>query len=268
MKTKTILLSVVAIATLAFTGCGAQPQIPMSCELGYSGDYKGDIICRDLKSLDKFKGLTSVKGNLDLVGTYKDVDGLSNLEKIDGNLNMFSNELTNVNGFKNLKEAKGNFSIRGGLENIDGLINLKEIEGSVYLSSRSLINLDGFINLKEVGGKFSVQGDSLTSVKGLSNLTSVGDNISEKERRFSIFSRNLKDITGIGNLNIDGPYSFDVTTMSYGGKEGGFDVKLKHNSKLCETIIPFKSSLKRNYPNQFGYYTDYHDKYKFICELK
>lgn len=268
MKKTLITASVVAIATLAFSGCGAQPQIPMSCELGYSGDYKGDIECRDLKSLDKFKGLTSVKGNLTLNGTYINIDGLSNLEEINGGLSMFSNELKNIDGFKKVKEIKGSVSIRANsLENLDGFKNMNEFKGDFFLNSNSIENLDGLSNLKEVGGKFSVTGNKLNSIKGLTNLTSVGDDINSKERTFSIQSRSLKDITGVGNLNIDGPYYLNIS-QGMGGTNKMFDVRLKHNSKLCETIRPYKSSLKKNYANQFGYYTDYHDIYSYICETE
>ena len=107
--------------------------------------------------------LTSVGGSLK-IDSYQDwcnptltnLDGLSNLTSVGGDLDIFHNY---------------------NLTNLDGLSNLTSVGGYLRIDwNDSLTNLDGLNALTHMGGNLEIRDNiALTNVDGLSALTTVGD---------------------------------------------------------------------------------------------
>jgi len=150
-------------------------------------------------------GLT-IDGN-----TITQVDGLSNLVTIKGDLKLYSSQLADISGLSNLMtiegdlrigdgsegttlknlDALGNVTTLGGLylygndqlEDIDGLSKVTSIAGDVRLGDATssayandrLAHLDGLSGLTVIGGDFFISDNgALTDVNGLLALVSVG----------------------------------------------------------------------------------------------
>jgi len=154
----------------------------------------------DITNLDGLSNLESVGGNLLIVrnSSLTNIDGLSNLESIGGELHInLNSSLTNLDGLSSLESIGGDLYIQNNssLPNIDGLSSLENVGAISIWSNSSLTNIDGLSSLESIGGVlFIVQNSSLTNVDGLSSLKSIGG-------RLSILSNSqLTDISGLSNI--------------------------------------------------------------------
>ena len=148
--------------------------------------------------------------------------------EIEGDIDIFDDDITNLNGFSVLTSIAGSLSIKwaNSLVDLSGLENITSIGGDLYIGvlstwkqggNDSLINLDGLSGLKSIGGNLYIGFNaSLTSIEGLSNLTSIGGSL-EIEGNASMPNLNgLENLTSIpGNLEI-GDFGGWKTQSCYG----------------------------------------------------
>ncbi len=131
----------------------------------------------DITNLDGLSGITSVVGDLTVLGNpnLNNIDGLLLCSNVSGALQFDNNTV---------------------LPNLDGLVELFEVGGPVFISnSASLDNLLGLLNLQLVGGSFTLQNLPLvTTLDGLESLTTIGNNL-------EIFScTGLNEIVSLSSL--------------------------------------------------------------------
>jgi hypothetical protein len=85
--------------------------------------------------------------------------------------------------------------------------NCTEIEGDVEITLSSISNLDSLYVITSIGGNLELnKNSSLTSISGLSNLTTV-------EGRINLWDNNLTDLTGLNGLVTIGE-AFSITSMA------------------------------------------------------
>lgn len=147
--------------------------------------------------LSGFKSLETIGQDLQ-IGFYwtsggsdsiRNLDGLSNLRDVGGNINVFGNRnLQDVDGLCNLDHAAGiSFSDNPALTNVDGLERIGFVENNLTFSSVSdgvglpaLQNVNGLRSLTSVGGNLhfgqwpEIYFTSLEDLSGLRNLTEIG----------------------------------------------------------------------------------------------
>ncbi len=142
----------------------------------------------------------------------------------DGNL--ICSNLTSTEQFKNLKSVSGNLIFEGSFQNVDGLENLTEVEGNFLLRSDSLENLNGLKNLENVGRNVETKMDSV-NVGGGGKMERVSFQTS---KRFEIYSQNLRDISGLNNLELNGVTNFQIANPQ------AIQVKMNQNSDICQNM--------------------------------
>lgn len=142
---------------------------------------------KNLISIDGFSGLTIIKGNLSIgvdVGggalglpNLSDLNGLSNLESVNGDIQISGTKIRNLQGLESITIAIKDLTIsyNNSLENLSGLENLASIGGSLFLSNNANIReVNALSNLLQIGDILEVASNSrLTDVSGFSNLISA-----------------------------------------------------------------------------------------------
>ncbi len=133
-------------------------------------------------------------------------------EKIfEGDVFLSSQEEVNEFAAKKYTEITGRLGIGAFFEknSFSSLSNLKTIKtvGSLYIRfNNTLISLDGLENITSIRDDLRINGsDALTSLKALENITSVGGDL-RIDNNYALTSLNgLKNITSVGgSLSIDG----------------------------------------------------------------
>lgn len=155
---------------------------------------------------------TKVTGNLLIHGfedqTITNLEGLSNLSSIGGNLEIWvNNNLESLEGLESITSIEGNLYIleNQALTNLTGLDGIISIGGSFILNNNdALISLDGLSNLTSVEGEFRVfWNDVLTSFNDLDAITSIGGDLSIWDNDNLINLNGLETLTTLGgNLYI------------------------------------------------------------------
>ena len=202
------------------TGCNSADEILAS--------YSGQALTRPsfcvasstitLTSQDQVDGFVTTYGECDVTpfgltidsNSITQVDGLSNLVTIKGDLKLYASQLSDISGLSNLTTIEGDLRIGDGsegtaltnvdalskvtmlgglvllgndqLEDIDGLSQVTTIAGDVQIGSSSaaqandrLAHLDGLSGVTSISGRFEVQNNlSLTDLNGLLALETVG----------------------------------------------------------------------------------------------
>nr|WP_295924195.1 T9SS type A sorting domain-containing protein [uncultured Dyadobacter sp.] len=116
-----------------------------------------------------------------------------------GNVTINGNNITNLDGLSNVRNIGGNLNMGNNplLADLDGLTNLSSIGGNLLLvDNPAMTNLDGFASLAEIGGDVFLLGNaSCTNFDGLSALLSIGGNL------LITNNTSLTDISGLQNLD-------------------------------------------------------------------
>ena len=126
--------------------------------------------CLFLQNLDGLTNLTTIGGDLEIVGdsSLQDLSGLTNLIEIGGELKIAScNSLQNLAGLENLS------SIGGWL-----FIGVWDLYSGDFMGNSSLSSLSQLENLTSISGGISiVDNNSLSSLSGIDNiiLNSIDD---------------------------------------------------------------------------------------------
>ncbi|MFN3641034.1 MAG: T9SS type A sorting domain-containing protein, partial [Flavobacterium sp.] len=119
------------------------------------------------------------------------MSSLSNITSITNGLTISQcNTLASLNGLQNITSINGNISI----SNNPLLVDLTGLNGLISLNNNSSGSL---------GNIFLNQNNSLTSLNGLQNLTTLTkENLMNTITGFAIFNcNNLTDISALGNIN-------------------------------------------------------------------
>jgi len=146
-------------------------------------DYSNQIT-----NLDGLSVLTSIAGDLRIEGTnITNIEGLSNLNFVGGNVEIYkNNNLTSLTGLENLNTIVGDLIIgRMGFDDFDNYEN----QGNAPLN-----NLTALGDLDSLGGNLSIGGNnSLTNI-GLSSLDTIWGNV-------DIYANDaLSSFSGLNNL--------------------------------------------------------------------
>jgi hypothetical protein len=113
--------------------------------------------------------------------TDSDLAALAGCETIEGDLTIGGGgELTNLDSLSNLTTVTGDLDIiNTTLSNLDGLANVSSVRGSLFLRDNdALSNISGLSSLNPVGGDVHIYYNVvLTSIDGFSSLTQVGGDL-------------------------------------------------------------------------------------------
>lgn len=175
---------------------------------------------------------------------------------VDGDIDLYSNAITNVNGLSSLQSIAGRLNLNGNtqLNDISGLASLRSVGGALFLSNNiPVADVNALASLQSVGGVLDLsQNPNLANVDGLSGLQSVGGHL-------SIFSESsLTNINGLsslqtvgGSLNMpDNVNLANVSGLSSLQAVGG-ELNLRNNPKL--TNVGGLSSLRSVGSNLYLY---------------
>jgi len=157
-----------------------------------------------------YPACTNFANSIQITGSdITNLQGLANLTKIEGSLNINNNtSLTNLGGLSSLTNIGGQLSIdyNSSLTSVSALSSLISTGGALSISSNSqLVNLSGFSSLKNIGGGLSLNSNaSLTNVDGLNSLIGIagGVNIWGNTKLNSIVGISNIDAETITNLTI------------------------------------------------------------------
>ena len=171
-------------------------------------ECNGDFELTSQTDIDNFN-CTIVRGSLTIreavAGNISNLDGLSELTTVEGQLNISNNlALTNVDGLASLVAANGLSIVdNDSLTNIDGLAALSGDlwNGVSIVNNISLTNVDGLASLNYVFDSLTIEGNAaLNNVDGLSSLIWVGDD--EIGRPLIIRDNDaLTNVDGLASLN-------------------------------------------------------------------
>ena len=103
------------------------------------------------------------------------VDGLSNLQSIRGDLKLSASDLVDISGLSSLTSVEGRILLQGTqLANIDALSNLIQLGGFTASDNPLLENVDGLLGVTALSGFLSIHTNpTIWDIDGLSNLESV-----------------------------------------------------------------------------------------------
>jgi len=132
-----------------------------------------------------FTGCKTIEGNVrieeSIPNNIINLNGLINLEKIEGNMVLFGNSsLSDLNGLNNLDTIKGDLTIQANttLDSLKGLDSLKYIGKNFYIGETRIKNLKYIENLDTVKGIFNIEyNDSLKNFTGLNGLKYIGNSV-------------------------------------------------------------------------------------------
>ena len=163
----------------------------------------GGIIFSTQADIDNFHSnypnCTEIEGTVSISGDrITNLAGLSNLQKIDGDLHLYTNDsLINLFGLNGLIQIGGSLTLASNpfLSNLLGLNGLKSIGGAIVLNYTNLHDLSGLDSLVSIGGdlEFTIN-PGLSSLTGLESLSSIGGFM------FLYYNSDLESITGLRSL--------------------------------------------------------------------
>ncbi|HRJ16579.1 MAG TPA: hypothetical protein PLI34_16395, partial [Saprospiraceae bacterium] len=165
------------------SGCNDQPEIEASC-LSVQCPT-GDLTFSTQQEIDDFPvdypGCTVMPYSITITGAdITDLNGLSQLVSIGGNMECIDNPLLNdLTGLSALTSIGGylNITLNPQLTSLNGLGALASVGDFIDINSNAaLANLDGLQNLGSISTSLVITGNpSLTNLSGLAGLTSVND---------------------------------------------------------------------------------------------
>ncbi|WP_282086183.1 T9SS type A sorting domain-containing protein [Aquimarina algiphila] len=148
-----------------------------------------------LTDLDGFVNLKQIGGFLEIKGHRSMVSftGLSNLTTIGTDIRIIGNDLSNLDGLTKLNKIKGNLELTNNfkLSDIHVFANVFSIK-ELRIKNNNLTDLSGFSGLKDAGA-IILNNCDIINLNDLSNLTSLAN------RLVLYNNKNLENISGISN---------------------------------------------------------------------
>lgn len=154
-----------------------------------------------IKNLNGLSNLTSIGGNLLFFFTdsLHDVDGLNNLTSIGGFLSIRFTGIHNLNGFSNLTSVNGIWlDANSWLTDISGLSGITSLDTLWITWNYYLFSLNGLSNISGPVKDLAVFRNRVTSLDQLSGITSVEDTI------IIAYESNLPNLDGLSNISFVG----------------------------------------------------------------
>jgi len=215
----------------------------------------GDVIIRDtegdtITSLEGLVQINRIYGTLEISGTsIKNISGFRNLEILEGSFGVSSNDsLVNLNGLENLSLVKG-LSIHNNnyLISLEGLQNIGRVNGFVYIAfNNRLPNFRGLENLEVVTGECQFGG--LKSLEGLSRIDSINGLLSISSMNSISNLSGLESLHYIGGLSIQDNSKIisleGLTVEEIGGYVFLRENPLLENLSGLENVHTIKGSLQ------------------------
>ncbi len=193
------------------------------------------IFGNDIINIDGLINIDSIAGNLQMfdLPNLQNLNGFSNLKKVDGMIEISNLQLSNFEGLEKLEYAEGlefsfnsnlDFTGFSGLQKVgnqgltirdntdatsnNGFDNLETIEGILnYATNPSFENMDGFPALKVVEGEITFN-ENLTTISGLNALERYSGSL-------AFFLGELSDISGFQNLrSVSGDIYLSVSSVN------------------------------------------------------
>ncbi|MBU1638306.1 hypothetical protein KKC97_11630 [bacterium] len=184
------------------------------------GPWLGDLEINTLSQAEDHYGYTSVTGSLSISGDVNDLESLSCLEEIGGDLRIDgTSSLRNLHGLNAIIAIHGNLEIGSPddtygrctgnelLTSISGLERVDRVGGSLIVCRNGVLrDLVGLEDLHFVGEHLNVcDNDSLINLDGLDSLTSIGGylHIGSYIDDYDLCGGNpvLENIDGLENLS-------------------------------------------------------------------
>ncbi|MEL6811661.1 MAG: hypothetical protein AAFP76_10030 [Bacteroidota bacterium] len=133
---------------------------------------------------------------------------LNGYETVTGRISIFGNSVVDLKPLRCLKIIGGELSIDGvaNLENLDGLENLTSIGGSLKIANNiSLETTEALSALQNVGGRLNIYNNGiLEHLSGLENITTIGEDVNISENDALVDLSGLYGITLVDEVNIFG----------------------------------------------------------------
>ena len=147
--------------------------------------------------------------------SLENLNGLSNLEKIDTEFRLWRNNLiSNLNALSNITNMKS-FSLNGGnlITNIDGIVNITNLNEISISDIPLLTNIDIFTSIQNLNNLVTIyigDNNALTNINGLNNITNVN-------HLYIVRNSVLSNLCGISALiNNDNPTGvYSVSNNAY-----------------------------------------------------
>lgn len=217
--------------------------IPSLSFLSNVEDVPGDFTIEDnsvIENLDGLQNLKSVGGffSVEGISKIKSLNEFSNLSKVGLGIEIDDNpDLINLNGLKNIAGNNNlNLTIRGN-KSLTSLQGLSFITGSVrnlvIQSNDKLFNFNGLEGITSVQFRLIVAERGITSVNGLDNIISIGDDVE------FYFNEKLLSLKGLDNVNYIGG-DIDISNNS---KLRDIDIFTNITQVIGDMEISFNSEL-------------------------
>ncbi len=166
-------------------GCNNPTEVANACGIILSCLPYGNYYFLTQSDIDDFQtnypGCAELEGDVKIWGNnINNLNGLSVVTSIGGNLNISASDVTSLAGLDNLSYVGGDLGIGNNdeLTSLSGLESLTIIEGYLELGyleggNPSLTNINGLDNLSSVGGLAIFSNEALNSLLGLVNISSI-----------------------------------------------------------------------------------------------
>ncbi|WP_299246626.1 hypothetical protein [uncultured Aquimarina sp.] len=210
----------------------------------YEKVWEGNLSISSQADLDNFEsnGYTRISGNLGIQQLENPrFNQLKTLHKVDGILQLLSNNFINLEGLENLTHV-GDFLIAGNdfIETIEHLKNLKKVGSITIDNNPSLVSLNGLQNIIELRGRVF-----LSDLPLIINFNGFPQAIKEIHGDFDISKfpkitnidalQNIEKITGTLNINFTSLNNFNGLSNL---KEISKDLRVTYNDDLMTVNFP------------------------------
>ena len=139
--------------------------------------------------------------------TQDDVDNFRNnypgCTVIEGAVGIMGNEITNLDGLSVLTEIEGDLQVSASnLQNLQGFNNLEVVGGNFLVwQAESLVDFSGLESLVSIGGDLDIQrNNTLSSFQGLESLSAVLNNLYIKDNPLITDFSGLNVLTTVHNI--------------------------------------------------------------------
>lgn len=170
-----------------------------------------------------YPNCTQVEGGIQITGNgITNLDGLSNITSIGGNLYLGDYDYGGIPFLTSLSGLNGLLYIGGGihiyecdqLTDLTGLDNITTLGTHLWIEHNSnLTSLNGLENLVYIGGQIQITyNDALASLSGLDSLTHIGSHLVVCDNPNLISIESLKNIDA---ASIDGLAIYENSSLPY-----------------------------------------------------
>jgi len=193
------------------TGCATRTEVEIACDPAVCPS--GDLTFTTQQQVDNFStnypGCTVMPYSIAINGAgITNLNGLSQLAAINGDISITGTALTNLSGLGALTSLGGSFSVsnNAALTTLAGIGPITGVDWLFISENIALTNLNGLNMVGSVAGNMNIFSNPvLVALTGLSALTSVGGDV-------YIFGNNA--LTNLSGLNALANISGDLNVYS------------------------------------------------------